>query len=173
MPTLHFPDHLRTWTPLFFYVCSFLSPNQKCRSVVKGRAKGWDERGGKAFQIGKEGEGCYCILSIKDNTRFYIQPGLSVQSTGLECMKDHMRSLCVCSEATKQFFVCFCVYKCAACVTGLCPSNDDILETASVSLNCCFSIHSKLLFLITKSRCSLKNVSRVYSFENVSLAIWY
>lgn len=47
---------------------------------MKGRAKGRDERGGKAFQICREGEGCYSILSIKNNARFYIQPGLSAQS---------------------------------------------------------------------------------------------
>lgn len=155
MPTLHFPDHLKTWTLLFFCVCSFLFPNHKCRSAVKGRAKGWDERGGKAFRIGKGREGCYSILSIKNNTRFYIQPGLSAQSTGLECMKNHMRSLCVCSEATKQS-LCVSVFRCVACVTRLCPSNADILETASVSLNWCYSIHTKLLFLSTKSRCSFK-----------------
>lgn len=48
------------------------------------------------LDLGTGGEGCYSILSIKNNTRFYIQMGLSAQSTGLKCMKDHMRSLCVC-----------------------------------------------------------------------------
>lgn len=49
-----------------------------------------------------EGGGGYSILSIQNNVRFYVQPGLSAQSTGPECMRNHMRSLCVRSWLTKQ-----------------------------------------------------------------------
>lgn len=81
--------------------------------------KGEMSEEGKAFRIGMEGEGCYSILSIKNNTRFYIQTGLSAQSTGLECMKNHMGSLCVCSEATKHIFECECVQMCSLCSSGV------------------------------------------------------
>lgn len=98
-----------SWPPKilnFVFLCAFFSfSNQKCRPVVKGRAKGWDEWGEKAFEICKDGEGCYSILSIKNNSRFYIHPGLQPQSTGLEFMKNHMSSLRVCLGQLRKFFV--------------------------------------------------------------------
>lgn len=60
------------------------------------------------FPICREAEG----VSMKNNTRFYIQPGslgLSPQSTDLECIKSHMSSLCMCGLVTKELFV-FSVY---------------------------------------------------------------
>lgn len=56
--------------------------------------------------------GVYSILSIKNNVRFYAQPGLSAQSTGPESMRNHTRSLCVCSWLTKQVS---CVSLCSLC----------------------------------------------------------
>lgn len=64
----------------------------------------------KCFQSVGRLRGCYSVLSMKNKTRFYIQPGslgLIAQSTDLECMKSHMSSLCMCRLATFRVF-CIC-----------------------------------------------------------------
>lgn len=71
------------------------------------------EEGGESVSRRAGGVTVYC--PSKTIGGFIFSPGLSGQSTGLECMKNRMRSLCVCSWAARQTCVCWCVRAWSLC----------------------------------------------------------